>query len=377
MKIATIKGGNLNKWDSLALRAIDKKEDLTVIGSTNPRYDISDIKFKKILLPRLGSLIEWSGQFATLVDYVINMNNYLIGLKKVLKKFDIVETGEQTYPFTYQAIKAHKNVVVVSVENIPYFREFGITKKFKDYARKHAKHFIAGTKRAKSVLEAEGVDSSRITVIPLSVDTKVFKPMPKDENLMKRLGLKKTDIHILFVGRLKYDKGILDVIYAMRILKKKHPNIKLLILGRGPLKKRIDELVRLFGLRKHVKYLGFLPYLETVKYYNIADIFCTPCTITKYWQEQFGFVFAEAMACEKAIVSTYSGSIPEVTAGHSILVPPGNFLALSEGLDKAISDKNLRQKLGKEARQYALNNYSPEVVAEKKLALFNQILKEK
>ena len=213
-------------------------------------------------------------------------------------------------------------------------------------------------------------------MIPLGIDTHLFRPGPKDKQIMKKLDLKKEDINILFTGRLIYDKGIEDLIYAFYMLRKKHDNVNLLILGRGKLRKKIDSLIERFDLKDSVQYLGFLTHPETPRYYKTADIFCTPCRITPYWQEQFGFVFAEAMACGKAIVSTYSGSIPEVTGGNAVLVPPGNHLELYQALDKVVSDKRFRKELGRKARDHAVKTFSCEVVTAKRLKVYEKVYSE-
>ena len=376
MKIAVIRGGNLNKWDICAFEKLSEFEDVTVIGSKKSRYLIENIKINKILLFRFGILTEWAGYFSTLLDYVFNMNNYLFGLKKVIKDFDIVEASDTTYPFTYQAVKSHPLVVCNNYENIPFFREFGIPGYMKKIVRKKAAHFIAVTEKAKSVLELEGVASSKISVIPPGIDIETFRPRPKDKKLMKQYNISPNDVNVLFVGRIVYDKGIEDLVYAFKLLCDKHKNVNLLILGKGKWKNKIVKLFRHYGIESKVRFLGFLPYEETEKFYNLADIFCTPPRITKYWQEQFGFVYVEAMACGLPVVSTHAGSIPEVTGGNALLVSPGNHLELFDALDKLVNNPELRKKLGNKGREFAIKKYDSKIIAEKRLALYKKLLEK-
>jgi len=376
MKIAILRGGNLNKWDMMTFENIKRSHDITAIGAKNPRYDLSTIKLRKKLLLRFGSLTEWTGYPAILMDYVLNMNNWLFGLKRSLKDMDIVEASDITYPFTYQAVKYHPLVVCNCFENIPFFREWGATGKYKSYARTHAAHFIAVTQKAKSVLELEGVPAEKITIIPPGIDIDNFRPKKKDISMLKKYGIKKGDVTILFTGRLIYDKGIEDLIYAFKLLCDKHDNIRLLILGKGKLKKNISKTLERYGIVDKVIFMGFLPYGQTEKFYNLADIFCTPSRITKYWQEQFGFVFAEAMACGKPVVSTHTGSIPEVLSGTGILVSPGNHLELFEALERLVKNPELRKELGAKARSYAMKNYDAKAIAKKRTELYERLYKE-
>lgn len=378
MKITILRGGNLNEWDSKSFEYMErfKNIEITFIGSKNPRFKLEKIVGKKILLYRFGQIFEWTGYLSNLIDYFINKKDYLFGLKKALKEFDIVESSDITYPFSYQAVKYHPIVICNCYENIPFFREWGITKIYKKTARKKAAHFIAVTEKAKSVLILEGVNDDKITVIPPGIDLNAFKPRPKDKNLLKKYGLKNTDITILFTGRLVYDKGIEDLIYAFKLLSDKHNNVKLMILGRGKLKSQIIKLLKLYNINDKVIFLGFLEYTQTEKFYNLADIFCTPSRITKYWQEQFGFVFAEAMACGKPIISTHAGSIPEVLGGTGLLVSPGNHLELFEALDKLVKNPKLRDELGKKANTYAKIHYDAKIIAQKRVELYEKIYRK-
>lgn len=372
MKIGVLRGGNLNQWDIKTFEIMPNfKKEIVFIGSKNPRYNVNIVKEQAIYLIRIGTLFEWTGYLSTLIDYIINTGNYLIGLKRVIKNFDIVETSDTTFPFTYQAVNAHPLVVCFCYENIPFFREWGITKKYKDAA-----HFIAVTEKAKSVLELEGVPSNKITVIPPSIDIEMFKPRPKDKKMLRQYNLKDTDINILFTGRIVYDKGIEDLIYAFKLLCDKHDNVRLLILGKGKWKGRIINILKRYNLQDKVRFLGFLPYEQIEKFYNIADIFCTPSRITRFWQEQFGFVFAEAMACGKPVVSTHAGSIPEVLGGTGLLVSPGNHLELFKALDKLVKNPKLRKNLGNKARKFAEKHHDAKKIAEKRMEVYKKVYEE-
>jgi len=378
MELMVIRGGNLNKWDMRPFEYLNQNKNykISVIGSTHPRYNVESIKIKKILLPRFGRLIEWMGYPSIILNYLINCNDYLFGLEKTIKTCDIVETADTTYPFTYQAVRSHPKVVCVCYENIPFFREKGVSGWQKRYVREHAAHFIAITEKAKSVLELEGVPKDKITVIPPGIDLDIFKPREKPQSLMKKYDIKKTDITILFVGRLVYDKGIEDLIHAFKLLCNEHDNLKLLILGRGALKNKIIKLIERYAITDKVVFVGFLPYEETEKIYNLSDIVCTPSRITKYWQEQFGFVFVEAMACGKPVVSTYAGAIPEVTGKNALLVSPGNHLELYNALNRLVLNPKLREQLAKKALEFTRIRYDAKNIAKQRMLLYNKLMNE-
>ncbi len=194
----------------------------------------------------------------------------------------------------------------------------------------------------------EKVDAERISIIPPGLDTNKFKSAGKFDN---------SRITVLFVGRLVEGKGILDLINAMGGF-----DAKLSIVGDGPLRSDVISLSKKNNL--DMKFVDSLDYFEMAKVYNSCDIFCLPSKPTKIWEEQFGYAFIEAMACEKPVISTLSGSIPEVVDEKSgILVNPGNVPELKDALGKLINDGRLRKKIGKNGRKRVLEKYDGKVIA--------------
>jgi len=153
-------------------------------------------------------------------------------------------------------------------------------------------------------------------------------------------------------------------------------NVTLLIVGSGPLKEKIKRFFKERGCLDKVVFLGAIPYEQMKKYYNLADIFCLPSRFTKYWQEQFGFVFAEAMSCAKPIVSTRIGAIPEVVADAGLLVSPGNFLELESALETLILDENLRKLLGERGRRRAIKLFSINSAAIGRDKVYRKVLRD-
>ena len=138
------------------------------------------------------------------------------------------------------------------------------------------------TELAKKALLEEGVDEKKISVIPMGVDLKRFKP--RQIFRQSRISLRETNI--LFVGRSVPEKGIGELTEAYRRLSQKYPNLKLTMVGDG----RVS-------------------YSQIHEEYQRADIFCLPSKTTPHWQEQYGMALVEAMACGLPIVTTKTGAI--------------------------------------------------------------------
>jgi glycosyltransferase involved in cell wall biosynthesis len=92
-----------------------------------------------------------------------------------------------------------------------------------------------------------------------------------------------------------------------------------------------------------------------------------------YWQEQFGMVLAEAMASGTPVISTMSGSIPEVVGDAAVLIPPGDYNALADNVMKLIEDSAIRDDFSKKGRARAEEVFNSKTIANDFLDVMNQI----
>ncbi|MEK7565936.1 MAG: glycosyltransferase family 4 protein [Patescibacteria group bacterium] len=335
MKIAIVRGAFANPAELQNFEPLLKKHEIVVFGSKNTKEDrlLSNIPLVKLSSPYdyVGKNKYLRGIFNRLfVD-----SHYLFSLEEKLRGFDIAHCAETYYGYTQQCLNAKKKGYVKKVfatvwENIPFNNE-GIRgrKEFKKRAFKEMDKFIAVTNKAKEALIAEGCDPQKITVIPMGVDLKKFKPMPKP---------KTARMTILFVGRPVKEKGI-------------------------------EELKKLNLLNFELKVIsGGVSYEKMPQIYQEADIFIHPVVGSKTWAEQFGMVLIEAMASGLPIITTDCGSIPEVVGDAAIITKD-----LRTDLQKLIDNKNLRKILAKKARLRAETCFDRQKIAEKISRIYESI----
>jgi phosphatidylinositol alpha-mannosyltransferase len=113
---------------------------------------------------------------------------------------------------------------------------------------------------------------------------------------------------------------------------------------------------------KDVVFTGLATYADLPRYYQTADIFCSPAT----GRESFGIVLVEAMAVGKPVVATSIDGYASVVT-HSeegLLVPPKNTEKLAEALLTLLKDKTLRQQMGEKGKLTA-RNYNWEQIAKR------------
>jgi starch synthase len=385
-KVGILRGNSLTPYEWQTYRVLPKHGFQPIgIVTFDSIYNVSDIpfptrvgnNFKTLTGCKLIRPLRWATRF--LKQDFSSINFWISNFKELTDGLEIIHSWDVWYPYTYQAVKTGIPTVVTEWENIPYNYEKWPYVGIKKYNRKHVAHFIAATQKAKEALMIEGVEPERITIVPGGMDCELFKPRLIDEQVIKKLGVSKGTVKILFNGRLVPEKGIFDLLNAFGLLVKKTPNVVLLIKAapNSPRNRnQIHALISKLEIGSRVRFIADMAYSDLSLLHNVADIFCLPSTRTKTWAEQFGYSLAEAMACGKPVVSTWSGSIPEVVEHRStgLLVPPHNPAALGAALEELTLNKSLRERYGKNAREWVLEKFEINHVASQIADVYRRLI---
>jgi glycosyltransferase involved in cell wall biosynthesis len=173
---------------------------------------------------------------------------------------------------------------------------------------------------------------------------------------------------ILSVGRLVYYKGFEFLIQAMRQVRG-----RLLIIGTGPLRAKLEQMIAELGLADKVVLVGEIQNAEVTPYYHAAELFAL-ASIAR--SEAFGIVQIEAMAAGRPVVNTSLDSgVPFVSLDNQtgLTVPPENPEALAAAINRLLDDGELRQKLGSAARLRARQEFSLDTMTSRTLALYEAV----
>ena len=222
---------------------------------------------------------------------------------------------------------------------------------------KRADAIIALCAQAEKELVDSGFPRDRIVRIPNGVDLSLFKPDAEVTRLPANL---------LFVGRLDYMKGVDILLKSIASLQTGGNKISCDIIGDGPLKKALQQLACELGIADKVTFAGactnVLPYLQKAS-----------CFVLPSRSEGMPNVILEAMACGLPIIATLVGGIPDIiTDGRNgLLIPPDDVPALSLALAKLLADRNLANRLGKQAGMDAEEHFSIDKVADVYFALYH------
>jgi len=209
--------------------------------------------------------------------------------------------------------------------------------------------------------------ASKIILAPHGVDTDRFAPDPAAR---RRPG--PAPLRIVAVGRLVPKKGIPVLLGALAELDAAGVDFECRIVGGGELRAELSDLAVQLGLAGSVRFLGALAQPEIVAHYRWADVFVQASVITPDGdRDGIPNSVMEAMASGLAVTASAVAGIPEVVRDGltGLLVAPGDSVALATALRSLAEDPTLRQRLGAEARRYAVEHLSRRACIEPVAAL--------
>ena len=161
------------------------------------------------------------------------------------------------------------------------------------------------------------------------------------------LGLSPSDFVIVYSGRLNEEKGILELVQAIRKCED-IPHLKLLVIGASsygrdehptPFVKQLEAEAE--AIRDKVLYTGFVSYEQIPSFLKMANLAVVP----SMWEEPFGLTVVEAMATGLPLITTRSGGIPEICEGVATIVGKDHIV---DGLAEAIRDLYLHPEKRKQ-----------------------------
>lgn len=203
-----------------------------------------------------------------------------------------------------------------------------------------------------------------IEVIPNFVDPARFKRDSKICGLFGAPG----DRLLCHVSNFRPVKRIMDVVTTFERVAAVVPS-RLIMIGDGPDRSRAEAYIREHDLRDRVFFLGNVPNLEEVL--GGCDLFLLPSET-----ESFGMAALEAMASEVPVIATNTGGLPEVVADGETgyLMPVGDVEGMAARAIEILRDDDLRQRMGKRARQVAVEQFDENWIVPRYRAMYERVI---
>lgn len=218
-------------------------------------------------------------------------------------------------------------------------------------------------------IEAKLYTDKKVHVVPFGVDLKAFKKMEVDRDESK--------IIVGIVKTLEDKYGINYLIDAFdKVVKEDTQQIfELLIVGKGSKEEDLKKQVVDLGLTNMVTFTGAVAHSAVPECFNRMDIVVVPSILDG---ESFGVAAVEASACEKPVVVSDVGGLPEVIieGETGLICPPRDANCLADKIAYLAKDKTLRDQLGKNGRANAYKNYDWVQNVDLMMSHYERILKE-
>ena len=374
----------LRVFDLLAERGLIRAR--AVGGRPGTPYGLDGLRLPVTVLPSLSGLLERLPLGGLVTERLERRfgrpTGRLLGFERALgPSVEIINARETFQPVSRLACALARRrpgirVVVSVFETIPFrYDDNELSAAIKRTVNREADLFVANSPQAADALRTEGVPDERIRVIPPAIDTGLFRPGEPSRSVRAAWGVGPDDVVVLFAGRLLREKGLLELLVALRPLLEPRPDagpVVLVLHGSGPEEPRLRRAATALGIAERVRFSPWVPTARMPDVYRAADLVVLPSLPTPYWEEQFGFNLAEALACGRPVVSTRSGAIPSTVGDAAVLVEPYHPAELTCAVDALVRAPQRREALGRDARRWATERFSPDTAGMALLDAFHE-----
>ena len=341
-----------NKWKLYS--KISRYETVDNVGVYHPRF----VSFPK--------------------SFLLSCSGYLMyyGIKRLVKSiykqfpFDLIH-AHNAFPDGYAGLMLSRNYhkpLVITIRgtdmDITAKRSNLCLRQIKEVV-KAAKGVISPSPRLHRILHTRFGVISKTNCNGIDVDEMShINDITLAENFNKHIVL-------LSVSELIHSKGIDLNLKAIQTLKQKYSNLLYVIVGDGPARKELEQLVQNLHLGKFVKFMGTLPHSESMKLMSICDIYSMPS-----WRETFGLVYLEAMAFGKPVIGCKGQGMDNIISEEKVglLAEPKDWHSVANALDLFLSNPEEARMTGERGRKLVLENFTHNKNAERTLELYNTIL---
>ena len=221
----------------------------------------------------------------------------------------------------------------------------------------------------KEISEAYKIEPAKIGVWTTGVNTELFdkaKPVSKDDSLRKENGLSNSFV-VFYHGHLSSGRGLIETVNAMKLLAGKHDDIKLFVLGSGPIVGELKSLVKSSNLERTVIIHGPVDYELVPNFISLADVCVIPLPDHPDWRSQCPLKLLEYLAMEKTIVLSDIPAHRMVVKDEScgIYISSTEPDSIARAIEYAYDNKEKLVSWGKVGREIVERNFTWDQVAEK------------
>jgi PEP-CTERM/exosortase A-associated glycosyltransferase len=204
-------------------------------------------------------------------------------------------------------------------------------------------------------LLGRGIEAARVAVVPNAVDPSEFSLPEASAGGNGRFGRPGPGT-VAFIGSFYHYEGLDLLIEAWGSLLARHPNLRLLLVGGGPMEARLRDLAERRGLSGSVVFTGRIPHAEVSQAYAAADLLVYPRKSMRLTELVTPLKPLEAMALGKPVAASSVGGHRElIRHGETgMLFPPDDVPGLASAVSTLLSSPSLRERMGRQGRDWVL-----------------------
>ena len=236
-------------------------------------------------------------------------------------------------------------------------------------ANKHLVSTIVAVTSKIQALLTHGYPREKVVCIHNGIDAESLQLRRDKRNIRKDLNIGQEAVILGTVGRLTPVKGHVYLLKAMQTLVSKNKDVRLVIVGDGPLRNQLENLAVELQIEKNVLFVGHQN--DACDFIDAMDVFVLPSL-----HEGIPMVLLEALALSRPVVASRTGGIPEVIEDgvSGLLVEAGNPMALAEALAVLTKDVARAEQLGKNGRVRVEQRFTSNVMAAKTADLYRRLV---
>jgi glycosyltransferase involved in cell wall biosynthesis len=221
-------------------------------------------------------------------------------------------------------------------------------------------------------IESLGLARDNIVVVTNTEDVDYFRAFAIDESLAKEY---LDDFVILYVGGFSPHRGLETAIEAMPKVLQKIPNARLLLVGDGPSRTELEEMVRDKGLTERITFTGQEPLAKMPTYVNLSSVCLIPHISTPHIETTMPNKIFQFMMLGKPVVVSSTRPMMRIVndAGCGLIFEERNAKSLAETIIQ-LADDDLRRRLGENARRAVKDRYNWKETVQALLDLYSKAL---
>ncbi len=277
---------------------------------------------------------------------------------------DLIHThGYKADLYGYAAARALGKPLVATCHNWPgtsvALRLYALLDRF---VLRRFHRVVAISEGVADTLRRAGVAPGRISIIDNGVELSKFAGAAPT---LAREIQKGERVVVGTVGRLAPEKAYDNFLRAAQQLLADFPETLFVLVGEGPMRGPLEDLVRQLGIEDHVIFAGQRADVPGV--YASLDIFVLPSL-----DEGMPMVILEALAASRPVVASRVGAIPRLIPDErtGLLVAPGDVAGLGQAIARLLADPDLRRQMGENGQAWVRQHYSAEAMVESYLNLY-------